>query len=621
MKTFVFILLFLSFYNGFSQEIQEKNITTKVNEVTVFIKDAQITRKKTINISSGETILKFINLSPFINAKSIQIKANANITVLSVNHQQNFLDKLEKPQELVDIENKLKGIEDKIQLENTYLSILNEEISFLQDNRTIGGKNEELSVNTLREASNYYGTKLTDLKLKQIDRLKNIENLKDSQTDLINQQNTLTSKKKFPNGEILVKVKSKNATTSDFELSYMVSNAGWLPNYDIRAKNVNDPIVITYKASVKQDTKVDWDNVKLNLSSANPNLSGVAPELKTYYLDYNSIPPRYNILDSNEITGIVMDKSNTPLPGASVMIKGTTIGTQTDFDGRFSLATPNFSSPLVFSYLGYKTKELPISNNITVMLEEDVSMLEEVVIVGYGTNQKRAVTGKLEGKFQGIKIKKATNSIIPSLQIAKQTTVDFNIKIPYTVKSNNKNYSVDIVNHELPAEYTYYSVPKIDKDAFLIAGISDWEKYNFLEGEANIFFEDTYVGKTILDIRYASDTLNISLGRDKNVVIKREKIKDFTTKQFIGSKKEEFRGWDISIKNNKSEPINLLVFDQIPVSTLEEIEVKPLELTKGIHNTETGEIKWDFNLKPRETKKINLQYSVRYPKHKSLIIE
>src|SRR5690554_3651924 len=119
--------------------------------------------------------------------------------------------------------------------------------------------------------------------------------------------------------------------------------------------------------------------------------------------------------------------------------------------------------------------------------------------------------------------------------------------------------------YDLPAFYQYYCVPKIDKDAFLIANIVDWEKYNLLEGEANVFFEDTYVGKTLMDVRYASDTLEISLGRDKKVSVNREKIKDYTAKQFIGNKKEETRAWKTTVKNNKNQAINMIILDQVPV--------------------------------------------------------
>ncbi|MFD0835246.1 mucoidy inhibitor MuiA family protein [Mariniflexile aquimaris] len=621
MKKLLILMLCLIGSKTYSQEIAEKKVITEVNEVTVFISDAQITRKKSVELKQGITILKFINLSPFIDAKSIQVKASGDITVLSVNHQQNYIDKLEKQQELLDLESKFQGLENKINLEKTYLDILKEELVFLQENRAIGGKNQELSVTNLKEASNFYSTKLTSLKLKEIEINNRLHDLYKSKSDLDNQIKTITSKRDFPNGEILVKVDAKNYTKANFELSYLVGNTGWFPTYDIRAKNVNSPIDIIYKANIKQDTKVDWNNVKLKLSSANPNVSGVAPELRTYFLNYNSLPPSYNIT-SNEVRGKVVDEAQLPLPGVNVIVKGSTIGTTTDFDGNYSITIPNNSSQLVFSYIGYVSQTLAVTNsNLNVYLKEDNQTLDEVVVVGYGSSKRKSISSTLDSKVPGLRIQESSSLQIPSEQVVKQTTIDFEIDIPYSIKSDNKSYAVDMVGYNLPAEYKYYCVPKIDKDAFLIANISDWEKYNLLEGEANIFFEDTYIGKTLLDVRYASDTLKISLGRDKNVTVKREKVKNFTTKQLIGSKKEENRVWSIDVKNNKKQKIDMIIFDQVPVSTLEEIKVDVLEISGAKHNVETGEIKWDFSINPNELKKFELKYSVKYPKNRNLIIE
>ena len=350
MKKFASIILFLSFSISFSQEINEKVINSEIDEVTVFIKGAQIVRNESVELRKGKTILKFINLSPFINSKSVQVKANGNLTVLSVNHQQNFIDKLENKKNSLNWNNELEKIKDQLRLEKTHLEILKEELAFLQENRNIGGKNQELSVTNLKEASNFYSSKLTSLKLKEIDRNKTLTDLKEKEFDIQNQIKTMTSERKYANGEILVKVESKDFSKSHFEISYVVGNAGWLTTYYIRAKNINEPVELIYKANVKQDTKIDWKNVKLRLSSADPNLSGVAPELKTYYLNYNTAPPRYN-RSISQVKGKVLDGESLPLPGVNVMVKGTTIGTTTDFDGNYSIAIPETSSQLEFTYI------------------------------------------------------------------------------------------------------------------------------------------------------------------------------------------------------------------------------------------------------------------------------
>ena len=592
----IIILFFCFIVNPiFSQEITTKEIKTEVNEVTVFIESAQITRNKTLNIAPGTTILKFTDLSPFIDAKSIQVRADGEVMVLSVNHQQNFINKLEKPKELVELEKSYFDTDAKIKLENTYLNIIKEEIGFLQDNRTIGGKNQELSVANLKEASLFYSTKLTNLKLKEIEHLKNLSHLTEKKVELEQQIKLVSSKKEFSTGEILVKINSKKNTVVPFELSYLVSNAGWFPSYDIRAKNINEPIELVYKANVRQDTKVDWNQVKLKLSSSEPNISGIAPELKTFYLNYNSIPPSYG-KQITLVKGKVVDESGV-LPGTTVNVKGTTIGTTTDFDGNYNISVPNNATHLTFSFVGMETQTLPISSEtINVIMESNSMALEQVVVTAYSNNRNKTV------KESDAKIKlRGTNSIaIPTETSINQTSVDFEIKTPYSVKSDNKTYVVDIESYQLPAHYQYFTAPKINKDVYLLASVTNWEKFNLLEGEANIFFENAYVGKSILDVRNATDTLQISLGRDKNISVNREKIKDFTSKQLIGNKKEDSRSWLTTIKNNKNQTINLMVLDQIPVSTLEEIEVKAVNLSGAKHILETGELKWEFKLQPQE---------------------
>ena len=622
MKKILILVLCLFISKVFSQETNEIQIKSEVNEVTVFIDGAQIKRLKAVDLKQGKTILKFVNLSPFIDAKSVQVKADGDVTVLSVNHQQNFIEKSKKAPDQIDLESKLKAVENDIKLENTYLYILTQELEFLKENRQISGKNEQVNVTSLKEAAIFYSTKLSALKLSELKRKETLYQLNKQKVDIENQIKVLTDKKEFPSGEILVTVDAKKALRANFELSYLVANASWFPSYDVRAKNINEPLELVYKANVRQDTKVDWSGVKIKFSSSNPNISGVAPELKTYFLDYYTAPPVYN-QTNNSVSGIVLDDQG-PLPGVNVIVKGTTIGTSTDFDGHYSISIPNNLSELVFSFIGMESKTILANNpNINVTLEASNNKLEEVVVTAYGSRNKGFIEEKLQGKVAGVQIRGAASDNLANqiTKVEKQTAVEFEINTPFNLKSSTKSYAVDMKGYLIDAKYQYYSVPKIDKKAFLLAQITNWEQYNLLDGEVNIFFEGAFVGKSLLDLRQVSDTMQISLGIDKQVIVNREQIKNYTTKQLIGNKKEETKAWKISIKNNKNQQINMVVFDQVPVSTLDEIKVEVQNTTGGQYNIKNGEVKWEFLLLPKNQKDFDLKYAVKYPKDKDLIIE
>jgi len=324
-----------------------------------------------------------------------------------------------------------------------------------------------------------------------------------------------------------------------------------------------------------------------------------------------------------------MDSHGNPLSGANVVVTGTTIGTVADLNGTFSLAIPSRASSLNISFIGFNSQEIPIrSEVITVILEEDIMSLDEVVVTGYAAEYDAEVAPVLQGRVSGVSVSKSRNKsktesslAIPTIQLENQTSVEFSIDMPYSVKSDSKNHVVALTTYEVPAYYEYYCVPKIDKDAFLLGYITNWEQYNLLEGEANIFFEDTYIGKSILDVRFASDTLSVSLGRDKSVSVNCEKIKDLTSWKMIGSKKEESRAWKISVKNNKTQAIIMVLLDQVPVPTIEELELDIKDLSGGKRNKDSGEIKWMLKLDPKESKEVDLRYSLKYPKYQNIILE
>ncbi len=238
----------------------------------------------------------------------------------------------------------------------------------------------------------------------------------------------------------------------------------------------------------------------------------------------------------------------------------------------------------------------------------------------YVENARKAAEAMPEA---GLAPLKETESMagIPEVTKSRLTTsVEFNVDIPYTISSSGKPKSIDMMRINVPAAYEYQTVPRLDNDAFLVAGIHDWEQYDLLPGDANIYFENTYVGKSLLDVNNTKDTLDISLGRDQGIIVQREKRKDITGDQFIGGNRIETRSWEISVRNTKDHPVDIRVKDQIPVSKNKEISVEPGELSDGRLDEQTGIIHWDLTLKPGETRKLVFGYTVKYPKDKKITL-
>jgi uncharacterized protein (TIGR02231 family) len=196
------------------------------------------------------------------------------------------------------------------------------------------------------------------------------------------------------------------------------------------------------------------------------------------------------------------------------------------------------------------------------------------------------------------------------------TNLLFEIAIPYTIPSDGKRYSVSVQESLMNATYKYYAAPKLDKDAFLVAYVGNWDQYNLISADANIYFEGMFVGKTYINTSQTADTLEVSLGRDKSIAVTREKLKDFTEKKVIGMSKKETYGYEIAIKNNKKKEIEIVLQDQIPVSANKDIVVELNEKSNASYDAEKGFLIWNLKIKSGSSEKVKLSYSVQYPKDK-----
>ncbi len=200
-----------------------------------------------------------------------------------------------------------------------------------------------------------------------------------------------------------------------------------------------------------------------------------------------------------------------------------------------------------------------------------------------------------------------------------QLNTQFEIDLPYDISSDGHLHSVSIRDEEVPSKFKNYAVPRVDADAYLMAEIADWQNLDLLPGEANIIMDDTYIGKSIIDPNTTADTLNLSLGKDKRLVVKRSTVKELTSLKTSGSSNRHTFTYEIVVKNNKLTEVNALIKDQIPMSTLKEVEIKLDDNGGASLNEEAGVLTWKLELKPGESRKLRFSYTVKYPKDKKFI--
>ena len=610
------------------KELSEIKATPPIKYVTVFLSGAEVVREGSISIPQGNSEIILTGISPYAEAKSVQVKlASRDVTVLSVNHMYDLANSGATSEEMAKWQKKLESLNEQIARISNKVSVVQDELAFLQENRSIKGTSSGINLANLKSVNDYYreqNLNLRNQKLELEKELKQLRGKRDIVTKEISQQGKLDEN---PMGEVHIRVDAKRALSCPVELSYYVENASWIPSYDLRSSGLGKPLELSYKATIHQATREDWNRVHLTISSLDPKISNTPPTQKTYYLNYNTPAPRYTQNKDDQASGMVLfEEDNEPIVGASVRIAGTNIGTMTDLNGKYSITIPSSGGSLEISYIGCKKSVIPITSQFTTTyLESEDEELQEVVVAGYaaGISMDMAVA-KEEAPSASRKMRSSAgerNSTLEVKQDERQTAVEFELQTPYSIPSDKKPFILEVKRYSLPATYEYVCVPKADPDAFLLAHIGGWEQYKLLSGEVNIFYENSFVGKTLLDTRSLTDTLQVSLGRDKGIRVTREKEIEKNSSRFLSSKTEETRSWNTTLRNGKSTPIEITLYDQVPVSTNDEISVRAENISGGEYNPNTGEVKWKLKLNPSESKTLNLKYIVKSPKEKKLYVE
>ena len=631
------LFLFLITAIGFANT--ENGTSSKLKNVTVYLSGAQIERTATINVPAGTTEFVFDRLSPNIDESSIQVSGLKNTAILSINYSINHLIKQETSKAVQDLKEQMTNLRNAIEAEKHTIAGFSEELQLITHNRSLGNTQEVVNLEKLKQFASYYRARTTEIK-SQIHASNNkISDFHDDISDLQKQLNELNVDEKVQTGEIKIKLNAASKTDLNLMIKYNVTGAGWFPIYDIKADKINAPIQLAYKAHVYQNTGVDWNDVTLTLSTSDPNTNNIKPDINPKYLNFIS---QYNNRRTSRATknygykynptiktvsGVITSYTDgLPLPGATVRVKGTNISTQTDFDGKYSLNITN-GQELEISYVGSQTETLPIhSGTMNFTMKEDISALDEVVVIAQGIKRERssgynnAVQTMIDKDIDNEQLYIEPKNYTSHGDLIEEgiTNTRFEIKKTHSIPNDGDVTVIEIENYNVPAKYEYFAAPVLNENVFLTAKIENWEQYNLLPAEANVYFEGSYSGKTNINPHSTTEELTISLGVDPNVIVKRTQPKDFKKNTFIGGNRVISKQYEIELKNNKSSAIDIVLYDRIPISQNKAIKIDDIDTGTSEYDDKKGLLKWTLNIDANDKSDHSFSYTVKYPKYQRI---
>lgn len=204
-----------------------------------------------------------------------------------------------------------------------------------------------------------------------------------------------------------------------------------------------------------------------------------------------------------------------------------------------------------------------------------------------------------------------------SFRTDEQTRFLYEIQDPHSIPSG-KRAVLPFHREETMIDVHHITVPKLNSGVYLIAEIEDWEPLHLIDGEANLFMNDSYSGKSRVTTNFFEESLRLVLGQNDFILAERNRVRDVTSKNFFGNRTRENHGWEIVLRNIGNEPVSVTVKDQIPVSRQSEISVELTERSGAAFNQDTGILEWEVDLDSGQTHTVPFSYRIEYPRDKEL---
>ncbi len=542
----------------------QKNTATekaKLNEATVYTSGAQLRSNLSYNAIKGLNEIIIEGISPSIDPQTIQVSATGNVIILDSKYSLFYPTKsIQKNNiETTKLKRGIKLLNDSIETKGYELRRINESISVYNNAKNILQNNGLV---------NNQG-KVND----SIDLLKEIIEFYAEKMNKINQK-------------VLDLSKQKNKANKG--LSQMKKRLGRL----------NEKLKKLGQSGRQQDP---IPRITISLISE----STTNGEITFSYLSKNAgWTPLYDIRSKSAEGKIFMNYKAQVHQTTGLDWKNIKLNISTN--NPYANKTKPELNPWYISYMSYR-KELNVRNDNKQLYEMTNVPSRAITNMGYSYKSENVED-------------EAINANEFTTLTQQLTAAEFKIDLPYNIISNGEKHMVLVQKSELETNFKYYAVPKIDASVYLVAEMLKIDELQLIPSKANIFFDGSYIGETFIDPTSMNDTLYLSLGKDPNIAITRKLISSKCKEKTIGDKIEKHLAYSIEIKNMKSSEVEVVIQDQIPITTNTDIMIDKINVGKGKLKARTGLIQWKTVLKPKDQKTYDFDYRIKFDKDKQINI-
>jgi len=593
--------------------IYAENVKGVLKRATVYFSGAELTHTVNVSLRQGENSLTIEGLTPNIDVNSLKINVNNSVMVAASEFTTDYLtekkssDYIKKLKDSIDNYNvMIARLASAIKINTSSLELLKKGVENNLSNKTEGSTSmvkKHLTTAEITQNLDYYNNKAAALE-KSIydDNLKKTE-LSQKLTNLQAQLRQEQGKKGVFNGILNLNLVASYATNATVTVSYFTSQARWVPFYDMVVTDASKPVNLKGRSKVSQNTGIDWNNVNITLSTATPSKTKDAPVFDTWFLDF--------VYNNYGYYGGMNKKVSNTITYAATESK--------DAIALEESAVSNVKARAVRSVSDAQQILYVVDG---VPYDGDISDISPNSIASTTVLKDAAATAMYGSRGAGGVVLITTKKMEDYIAVEeKNIAMEYKIDLPYTIPGNGKEQIINLKDYNLSPEYKFYAAPKLDQNAFLVADFKDWEKLNILSGLANITYDGTYVGQTYLNTSQTNNVMSVTLGSDKRISVKREKLTDFSQVKILGSDTKVTLAYKITVKNNQNKAVKFTLKEQYPISSQKEIKVELLdkETTKPTYNKEDiGVVTWDFDLAAGESREFRIAYSVKYPKDKKI---